>query len=119
MSSEETIYSVDLAGIMVGDTAISDVQGDNGILSYRGIDITEMVGTPFLHAVWMVLFGEWPDVYWGRPWGRWGPRTQAVRDLRGNRLGPMVCIQGQCGPHVRCPTGVGSELGCGVGGGLG
>jgi len=61
MSTEDSIYSVDLAGIVVGETAISDVQGDAGVLHYRGIDISEMTATPFLHAVWMVLFGEWPS----------------------------------------------------------
>jgi citrate synthase len=61
MSSEESIYSTDLAGIIVGETAISDVQGDIGLLSYRGIDIKDLVGVPFLHVVWMVLFGEWPN----------------------------------------------------------
>jgi citrate synthase len=61
MSSSEPIYSADLAGIIVGETAISDVQGDIGLLSYRGIDIKDLVGVPFLHVVWMVLFGEWPN----------------------------------------------------------
>ena len=61
MQSEETIFSNDLAGIVVGDTAISDVQGEQGLLSYRGIDINDLVGVPFLHVVWMVLFGEWPQ----------------------------------------------------------
>jgi len=58
MTSDETIYSNDLAGIVVGDTAISDVQGEQGILSYRGMDINELVDVPFLHVVWMVLFGD-------------------------------------------------------------
>ena len=61
MSSDETIYSNDLAGIVVGDTAISDVQGELGLLSYRGIDINDLVTAPFLHVVWMVLFGDWPE----------------------------------------------------------
>ena len=61
MSSDETIYSNDLAGIVVGDTAISDVQGEQGLLSYRGIDIYDLVAVPFLHVVWMVLFGDWPE----------------------------------------------------------
>ncbi len=60
MSAEESIYSNDLAGVVVGDTAISDVQGKQGLLSYRGIDIKDLVGVPFLHVVWMVLFGDWP-----------------------------------------------------------
>ena len=41
MSSEQAVYSTDLAGIVVGDTEISDVQGDSGLLSYRGTDINE------------------------------------------------------------------------------
>jgi len=58
MTSEQAIYSSDLAGIVVGDTAISDVQGEQGILSYRGIDINDLIEVPFLHVVWRVLFGE-------------------------------------------------------------
>jgi citrate synthase len=61
MTAEETIYSSDLAGVVVGETAISDVDGDNGLLSYRGIDINDLVGVPYLHVVWMVLFGDWPN----------------------------------------------------------
>jgi citrate synthase len=61
MSANETLYSADLAGVIVGETAISDVQGETGLLSYRGIDINELIGVPFLHVVWLVLFGEWPD----------------------------------------------------------
>ncbi|MDE0931971.1 MAG: citrate/2-methylcitrate synthase, partial [Halioglobus sp.] len=60
MPSEDPVFSTDLAGIIVGETTISDVQGEIGLLSYRGIDINDMVGVPFLHVVWMVLFGEWP-----------------------------------------------------------
>ena len=36
MSSKQTVYSNDLAGVVVGETAISDVQGEVGLLSYRG-----------------------------------------------------------------------------------
>tara|TARA_R110001592_G_scaffold363043_2_gene679771 strand:- start:27403 stop:28539 length:1137 start_codon:yes stop_codon:yes gene_type:complete len=61
MTSEQAIYSNDLAGIVVGDTAISDVQGEQGLLSYRGHDINKLVDVPFLHVVWMVLFGDWPE----------------------------------------------------------
>lgn len=61
MSAKESLYSTDLAGVIVGETAISDVQGETGLLSYRGIDINDLIGVPFLHVVWLVLFGEWPD----------------------------------------------------------
>lgn len=60
MATDTPIRSDDLDGIIVGETAISDVQGDTGLLSYRGFDINELVDVPFLHVVWMVLFGEWP-----------------------------------------------------------
>ncbi|MAT91925.1 MAG: hypothetical protein CME59_04940 [Halioglobus sp.] len=60
MTEEQTVDSRDLAGVIVGETAISDVQGERGLLSYRGIDINDLVGVPFLHVVWMVLFGEFP-----------------------------------------------------------
>jgi citrate synthase len=61
MSTAETIFSSDLSGIVVGETAISDVDGEAGLLSYRGIDVTELADKPFLQVVWMVLFGSWPS----------------------------------------------------------
>ncbi|MEH6583936.1 MAG: citrate/2-methylcitrate synthase [Halioglobus sp.] len=61
MSTEQTIYSSDLAGVVVGETAISDVQGEAGLLSYRGIDINDLVDKPFVQLVWLVLFGQWPN----------------------------------------------------------
>ena len=60
MSDTQSVYSADLAGIVVGETAISDVQGEKGLLSYRGIDINDLIGVPFLHVAWLVVFGEWP-----------------------------------------------------------
>lgn len=61
MPETTAIESNDLAGVVVGETAISDVQGETGLLSYRGIDINDLVGVPYLHVVWMLLFGDWPD----------------------------------------------------------
>jgi citrate synthase len=61
MSEQTPIESHDLAGVIVGETAISDVDGEQGLLSYRGFDINELIGVPYLHVVWMVLFGEWPN----------------------------------------------------------
>ncbi|MEH6558062.1 MAG: citrate/2-methylcitrate synthase [Oceanicoccus sp.] len=54
------IYSADLAGIEVGETAISDVNGTEGILSYRGQPIEMLAGQPFWQVVWLVLFGTKP-----------------------------------------------------------
>lgn len=61
MGSEQALYSTDLAGIIVGETAISDVQGDIGRLSYRGIDIKDLVDKPFVDVIWLVVFGAWPS----------------------------------------------------------
>jgi citrate synthase len=61
MSDTQPIVSHDLAGVVVGETAISDVQGENGLLSYRGMDINDLIGVPFLHVAWLVVFGDWPD----------------------------------------------------------
>ena len=58
MTSQEPIYSSDLAGIIVGETAISDVQGDIGLLSYRGTDIKDLIGVPFLHLRHVVIL-DW------------------------------------------------------------
>ena len=51
MSAEQAVFSTDLAGIVVGETSISDVRGDVGQLTYRGIDIKELVDKPFLQVV--------------------------------------------------------------------
>lgn len=61
MTTQSEIFSVDLAGVIVGETAISDVQGEAGILSYRGITVSELVDKPFQEIVWLVVFGEWPS----------------------------------------------------------
>ena len=61
MSEQPPVFSSDLAGIVVGETGISDVQGEAGKLSYRGIDITELVEQPFPRVVWLVVAGRWPS----------------------------------------------------------
>ncbi len=61
MGQAKTVFSRDLSGIVVGETAISDVNGEAGLLSYRGIDVTELADKPFAQVVWLVLFGSWPS----------------------------------------------------------
>ena len=51
-----------LEGVVVGATAISDVDGEQGKLSYRDHDIAELVDKPFLQVAWMLLFGDYPSV---------------------------------------------------------
>lgn len=51
-------YAPGLEGVVVGETAISNVEGDSGRLSYRGQAIENLVGQPFMQVVWLVLFGQ-------------------------------------------------------------
>ena len=53
---------VGLEGVVVGETAISHVDGERGSLSYRGVDITELVKRPFLQVAWLLLFGSEPTI---------------------------------------------------------
>lgn len=61
MSAIENVFSADLASIVVGETSISDVDGEAGLLSYRGIDVADLADKPFLQVVWLVIFGRWPE----------------------------------------------------------
>jgi citrate synthase len=53
--------NIGLEGVLVGTTAISNVDGDRGKLSYRGEDIALLVDRPFLQVVWLLLFGDYPS----------------------------------------------------------
>lgn len=54
-------YVPGLEGVVVGETAISHVEGDIGRLSYLGIVIEDIVQMNYLDVVHLVLFGELPD----------------------------------------------------------
>lgn len=53
-------YSKGLEGVVAGETAISNVEGDIGRLSYRGYAIEDLVGLDYASVMWLVLFGELP-----------------------------------------------------------
>lgn len=53
-------YSDNLAGVEVGETGISDVRGEEGLLIYRGYPLEALVNEPFWRVVWLVIFGDWP-----------------------------------------------------------
>jgi citrate synthase len=110
MTDTQSVFSSDLAGVVVGETAISDVQGDIGLLSYRGIDINDLVGVPFLHVAWMVLFGEWPTEQEKSKLKSFickhATLTQSEKDLLakvGRDLHPMLMLQGMV-PLLQMPT---------------
>lgn len=50
-----------LDNIVVGETSISNVEGDVGRLSYRGYSIAELSQRPFIQVAWLLLFGEIPS----------------------------------------------------------
>ena len=50
-----------LEGVVVDQTAISNVEGDCGRLSYRGYLIEDLVTRRYEDVVWLVIFGELPD----------------------------------------------------------
>ncbi|PLW69259.1 citrate/2-methylcitrate synthase [Pseudohalioglobus lutimaris] len=109
MSETQTVFSNDLAGIVVGETAISDVQGDIGLLSYRGIDINELVDVSFLHVAWLVVFGEWPTDEERRRLKSFmcsnAQLTHPEQDLLGQvprELHPMLMLQGMI-PLLQMP----------------
>ncbi|MFT4822232.1 MAG: citrate synthase [Halioglobus sp.] len=109
MSKKQQTYSSDLAGIVVGETAISDVQGDIGLLSYRGIDIKVLANKPFEQLIWLVLFGEWPDERQAQQLNQFMSRHSQLSDSEiallkqiPRELHPMLMLQGIV-PLI-CPT---------------
>ncbi|MEP6389520.1 MAG: citrate/2-methylcitrate synthase [Halioglobus sp.] len=101
MTIQNEIFSVDLAGVIVGETAISDVQGEAGVLSYRGIPITKLVDKPFQEVVWLVVFGDWPNAQQSAQLLEYLIGNSALKDrelelLRGlpASLHPMLMLQG-------------------------
>jgi citrate synthase len=58
---QQEVFSPDLAGVVVGETAIADVDGARGYLTYRGLSIASLIDRPFMQVVWLVLFGQLPD----------------------------------------------------------
>jgi len=58
----EQRYGRGLEDLVAGDTAISDIDGHNGRLLYRGYPIEDLVGqATFEEVTYLVLFGELPD----------------------------------------------------------
>ncbi|MBT4521455.1 MAG: citrate/2-methylcitrate synthase [Halieaceae bacterium] len=101
MGTDQPVFSSDLAGIVVGETAISDVQGTAGTLSYRGVDIAELVDKPFLQVAWLILFGAWPDeqeeqqlAQFMNYQGQLTPREIRLMHQVSRKLHPMLMLQG-------------------------
>ncbi len=50
-----------LNGIYVGETSVSNVEGDVGNLSYRGINIKDLVNRDFVEVCYLLLFETLPN----------------------------------------------------------
>ena len=94
-------YSKGLEGVIAGETAISDVEGDIGRLSYRGYAIEELVRQDYVTVLWLVLFGELPTEAERADLGAFLARHGAIDDyeiglLRAlpKSLHPMRMLQG-------------------------
>ncbi|MBT3980435.1 MAG: citrate synthase [Bacteriovoracaceae bacterium] len=62
MKQDQQVIYKGLEGIYVDTTAISQIDGELGLLSYRGIPIEELVGLDFATVCFLVLFGRRPCV---------------------------------------------------------
>ncbi|MBL1422341.1 MAG: citrate/2-methylcitrate synthase [Alphaproteobacteria bacterium] len=60
MSDLPTIYR-GLSGIYVDSTAISKVDGENGVLTYRGESIEVLAKRDFIEVCYLVLFDDYPS----------------------------------------------------------
>jgi len=59
-----TMVAKGLAGVVVEETAISDVRAE-GVLQYRGSDITDLIDKPFMDVAEWVVSGEWQGRFAG------------------------------------------------------
>jgi citrate synthase len=78
-------YGRGLEGLVVGDTAISTIDGNRGRLLYRGYDVEELAAwATFEEVTFLILFGELPDAHqlaeWRREQIRWRHPPQAAFD---------------------------------------
>ncbi len=101
MTQAQPMESYDLAGVVVGETAISEVDGEQGRLSYRGVAIEELVQRPFAEVAWLVVFGEWPSAAQQMRLNQFlcthaslDEREQGLLDAVPAGLHPMLVLQG-------------------------
>jgi citrate synthase len=81
----EQTYGRGLEGLVVGDTAISEIDGRLARLLYRGFPIEDLVGrASFEEVTYLILFGEMPDAKQLEEWSaellRWRRPPRAALD---------------------------------------
>lgn len=91
-----------LAGIEADDTALSQVEGSRGRLSYRGYPVEDLTALPFESVLWLLLEGELPTDAERDAFTDWlaevGTLTKADRALVDTAMdrsrAPMTLVQG-------------------------
>lgn len=63
MSSESRVKNIGLRGVTVADSAISFIDGDKGVLIYRGYRIEDLADhSSFMETAYLLLYGTLPTV---------------------------------------------------------
>ncbi len=93
------IYAKGLEGVIAGETAISNVEGEIGRLSYRGYDINQLVQLEYEQVVWLVLFGDLPsetdskNLKLALARGQLSEREISILTSLGTKKHPMLVLQ--------------------------
>jgi len=98
----EQCYGRGLEGLIVGDTAISEIDGTRGRLLYRGYPIEDLVGrASFEEAAYLVLFGEMPDE---NQLGDWSAELRRWRHPPGAALDALQRVPANAHPLAQFRT---------------
>jgi citrate synthase len=81
MAAKPVKKSVALSGVVVGETALSSIDAEQGILMYRGYDIADLAAhATYEEVAYLLLEGELPDTEQARAF----EEELSHRDLPGN-----------------------------------
>lgn len=96
-------YSPGLEGIVAGESAISKIDPDEGLL-YRGYDIQELaLESSFEETAWLLLHGELPNM---EELGKFEHELAAARDLPPHLLDALELLPSSTHPMDLLRTGV-------------
>jgi citrate synthase len=85
-----------LAGVPAAKSAVSDVDGERGILVYRGIRVEELcAGSSYLETAYLLLFGQLPN---RDEFARWQQDIVRHRRVKYSIIDLMKCLPEQGHP---------------------
>ena len=85
-----------LAGVPAAKSAVSDVDGERGILVYRGIRVEELcAGSSYLETAYLLLFGQLPN---RDAFTRWQQDISRHRRVKYSIIDLMKCLPEQGHP---------------------